>query len=63
MDLTTRYTAHMAAAPMTHRHLESALTIRDPSYQSQIRFEPDVRNRHPGDMRSFSRLGGEPPQT
>jgi hypothetical protein len=63
MDLTTRHTAHMAAAPMTHRHLESALTIRDPSYQSQIRFEPDVRNRHPGDMRSFSRLGGEPPQT
>ena len=31
MDLTTRYTAQTAAAPMTHRHLEGALTIRDPT--------------------------------
>jgi hypothetical protein len=53
MDLTTRYTAHSAAAPMTHRHLEGALTIRGPTYQSQIELEPGVRNRHPRDIHPF----------
>jgi SAM-dependent methyltransferase len=53
MDLTTRYTAQTAAAPMTHRHLEGALTIRDPTYQSQIELELDVRNRHPRDIHSL----------
>jgi hypothetical protein len=38
---------------MTHRHLEGALTIRDPTYQSQIELEPGVRNRHPRDIHSF----------
>jgi SAM-dependent methyltransferase len=53
MDLTTRYTAQTAPAPMTHRHLEGALTIRDPTYQSQIELEPRVRNRHPRDIHPF----------
>src|ERR1700733_3120040 len=63
IDLTTRYTAHTAAAPMTHRHPEAALTIRDPTYQSQIELDPRVRTRPPRDMRSFAgasiRLGEE----
>lgn len=41
---------------MTHRRLEGALTIRKPTYQSQIELEPDVRNRHPGDIQSFERV-------
>ena len=53
MDLTTRYTAHMSAAPMAHRHLEGALTIRGPTYQSQIELAPGVRNRQPRDIHSF----------
>ncbi len=38
---------------MTHRHLEGALTIREPNYQSQIEFEAYVRNRHPRDIHAF----------
>jgi SAM-dependent methyltransferase len=53
MDLTTRYTAHKPAAPMTHRHLEGALTIREPTYQSEIELEAYVRNRHPRDIHTF----------
>src|ERR1700691_1784655 len=53
MDLITRNTAHRPAAPMTHRHLEGALTTRDATYQSEIELEPYVRNRHPRDIHAF----------